>query len=65
MSERQTVLVTVTWDDGGCDCGGPHPDPQVEVPLDVYEADMTSWDDEVSDWLSNTYGHLVSDWRPA
>ena len=59
------IALRVTWDTIDCECGQPVPDAFVSVPEDVYFDGMTSWDDPVSDWLSEHFGFLVMDWQLA
>ena len=55
--------VYVTWADDEDD--EPLPESLQEVPQQVYDNGMTAagrLDDPVSEYLSDTYGYLVSDW---
>lgn len=60
------VRIVVEWDrdvDGVADIHADLPD-EVEVPEDVYEEGMVT-DGAVEDYLSDTFGFTVKDWRLA
>ena len=51
----------VEWETDGEPAPTPNPVP---IPRDVFEAYLNSYsDDPVADYLSDSYGFLVADWR--
>jgi hypothetical protein len=56
-----TIAVRVRWDASA----EPQPPSLVRVPIDIYNAGYTQWDDPVATYLSDRYGFLVTDWQPS
>lgn len=55
------ILVKVEWEPDDDD-DQSLPDPVQSVPQQIYDEGMTSWDDPVSEYLSDHTGYLVRDW---